>query len=692
MLAANSDNNLISIDDVILRARGLGIDFGKGDPRERLRYLTKIGLLPHAQRKSFKGEPPNGAYPEYVIELLLEIDREIRAGKSIQELKKEKERKSLLEAELPALKIPGKGPAAISPALPKTASTFQTVFLILISAGIILFLSAPTIKEDFYPYLSASFNWIQKLAQVSPAPVGQPPETREIFLLSSPEPYLTINAPTDVHAPFGAQAFTLLRDEFRAALVSQELTDDRTYTLPDDSGIVCLSTGNCVGVGGGVFSVGGIANRLAKFTGSQEIGISSVADFYAGVALTIDSAGRVGVGLGNPSHPLHVAGRIQATGDICTNLVGGRCLSTLPLGGAPPPAPPPAAAGIDGSGTTNYLPIWTAGTTLGNSIIYQSGSKIGIGTTSPGYTLDVYGTTSVRAFVLPTGAASSYVLTADASGIGTWQPATGTLPAGTDGQTLRHNGTSWIANSFLYNSGSAVGIGTTTTPATLTLSGNAIFATTTLPQLALRYDSGNYLNFAIDTSQSLVEASKKMVLNSLTGEIKLGSNVNLFDAFVATVRGATFISTTTDSTVRKSGELVLRASLPIFRFGVPAQTTSTVFTTVSKTFSPSDSLSSLTPSQLPGTQRVYAFLINFADNIATTASSTWRVYRPTAATTTLTFQFTGQNLSSLETGNPHLTATTTLPNNDWRVDVQTSSTDKSMRIFSIFLLTFDQIN
>ena len=36
---------------------------------------------------------------------------------------------------------------------------------------------------------------------------------------------------------------------------------------------------------------------------------------------------------------------------------------------------------------------------------------------------------------------------------------TGPLVAGTTGQTLRHNGTNWIANSFLYNNGSNVGIG-----------------------------------------------------------------------------------------------------------------------------------------------------------------------------------------------------------------------------------------
>ena len=48
---------------------------------------------------------------------------------------------------------------------------------------------------------------------------------------------------------------------------------------------------------------------------------------------------------------------------------------------------------LGGSGTANYLPFFTAGSTLANSIIYQNsvGGDIGIRTTSPGYDLDVNG-------------------------------------------------------------------------------------------------------------------------------------------------------------------------------------------------------------------------------------------------------------------------------------------------------------
>ena len=51
-----------------------------------------------------------------------------------------------------------------------------------------------------------------------------------------------------------------------------------------------------------------------------------------------------------------------------------------------------AAAGINtGSGTLNYLPKYTAATTFGNSLIFDNGSNVGIGTTSLTAKLDVNG-------------------------------------------------------------------------------------------------------------------------------------------------------------------------------------------------------------------------------------------------------------------------------------------------------------
>ena len=46
-------------------------------------------------------------------------------------------------------------------------------------------------------------------------------------------------------------------------------------------------------------------------------------------------------------------------------------------------------ATVAGAGTKNFIPIWLNGTTLGNSVLFQSGSNVGVGTMSPGAKLDV---------------------------------------------------------------------------------------------------------------------------------------------------------------------------------------------------------------------------------------------------------------------------------------------------------------
>jgi hypothetical protein len=46
-------------------------------------------------------------------------------------------------------------------------------------------------------------------------------------------------------------------------------------------------------------------------------------------------------------------------------------------------------AQVAGGGAANHIPIWINHTTLGNSIIFQKGSNVGIGTTLPGARIDV---------------------------------------------------------------------------------------------------------------------------------------------------------------------------------------------------------------------------------------------------------------------------------------------------------------
>lgn len=55
---------------------------------------------------------------------------------------------------------------------------------------------------------------------------------------------------------------------------------------------------------------------------------------------------------------------------------------------------------VGGSGTSGYVPKWTAATTLGNSIIYDDGAgKVGIGTTSPQRLLDLFAAGSTEVYL-----------------------------------------------------------------------------------------------------------------------------------------------------------------------------------------------------------------------------------------------------------------------------------------------------
>lgn len=121
-------------------------------------------------------------------------------------------------------------------------------------------------------------------------------------------------------------------------------------------------------------------------------------------------------------------------------------------------------AQITGSGTADYIPIWTGKTTQGNSVIYQTATGIGVGTTTPHWELDVAGHINTSGGYLigettvlatPGGASGNNLALGYGAMIagptGTVNTAVGA--AALQGDTTGYANTALGANSLEYNTG-----------------------------------------------------------------------------------------------------------------------------------------------------------------------------------------------------------------------------------------------
>ena len=109
-------------------------------------------------------------------------------------------------------------------------------------------------------------------------------------------------------------------------------------------------------------------------------------------AVYVDNNGNVGIGTTSPSEKLDIYGTIKITGfKLPSGASNGYVLTSDGSGIGTWKALPTGSSGFTGSGSTNYFPKFTSSTTLGNSILFETGSKIGIGTTNPTTKFEVQG-------------------------------------------------------------------------------------------------------------------------------------------------------------------------------------------------------------------------------------------------------------------------------------------------------------
>lgn len=89
---------LISLENLVEEAKKRGIDFGKGDPYNRLRYYTKIGWLPHMVRKKDENGNTRGHYSVWAIDRLVEIEKMKSSGAPNEEISKKLKVKTKLQS------------------------------------------------------------------------------------------------------------------------------------------------------------------------------------------------------------------------------------------------------------------------------------------------------------------------------------------------------------------------------------------------------------------------------------------------------------------------------------------------------------------------------------------------------------------------------------------------------------------
>jgi hypothetical protein len=224
--------------------------------------------------------------------------------------------------------------------------------------------------------------------------------------------------------------------------------------------------------------------------------------------MRIESNGNIGIGVNIPTASLHTAGSVRfedlTNGYLTVDANGNVGVNTAPTGPTGPtgaqgvqgitgaqgntgPTGAQGATGVTGAqgiqgitgpqgntgptgatgstGATGATGLLSAGSVAGNTPywngsawevssnnIHNNGGNVGIGTTTPSYKLDVNGTTRTTSlittnFQMANGAASTYILTSDGSGNGTWQPRPASPLAGLTNGLVAMDGSGNVVSS-----------------------------------------------------------------------------------------------------------------------------------------------------------------------------------------------------------------------------------------------------
>jgi hypothetical protein len=228
------------------------------------------------------------------------------------------------------------------------------------------------------------------------------------------------------------------------------------------------------------------------------------------------NSGNIGIGIASPQFKLDVAGTGSFTGlKMATGANNNYVLTS------------------DATGTANWQALPSAPTQFWNGSLTGDASNlnsgnIGIGVASPQFKLDVAGTGSFTGFKLGTASTAGYVLTADNTGLGTWQPPLFAGQMSTVNGMLTFSSDVRVAGKLHVGNGSLIlnNTGTTLTPGTSEIYddlGSSLF-------IQNQSNSGNVQIGPTPTIQPAQTASRLSVYNSSNNPLSFVAPVAYFQA------------------------------------------------------------------------------------------------------------------------------------------------------------------